>query len=279
MIFRIVIGDAGPAIVYFGQIVGVGSCLIILRIRRNRKRTGGGIGGGCTHNIAIAVLQLELKVEAAALGSAVLEQGLRAGNVQCRGGRYHAFFRITNNQAAVGHDAAAVGIGAVAGNDDTGHGLSAGDCTFIRIRREAKQIFCCCITGFADGNCRFITASPPVCRAAANHLAGDERDNTAAVLSSHTEIIQVAVVFEHVTFVRNLTVVILSVAAAGHMVSGSGIAVYGRAIFMDDQRLTGGTSAHAAAKATGRVGSNQGIVNIQRSFFLYENAAAAPVVS
>ena len=86
-----------------------------------RKFTGGIIGCCLSDNLASAVFQLELELEALQplLPFAVLAQSLGTGNVQFRRGRYHfGFTRVAQNQAAVGHNAAAMNAGTVAGDND-----------------------------------------------------------------------------------------------------------------------------------------------------------------
>ena len=119
-------------VVVFRQIVGIDSGLRKIYVLK-RKYTGSTIGCCRSDNRVIAVFQLELEVPPAILRFAVLAQYLGTGNVQFRCGRYNTSLRVTQNQAAVGHNAAAMNAGTVAGD----HDLCGSDCVilsgFIRV--------------------------------------------------------------------------------------------------------------------------------------------------
>ena len=113
-----IIGDTGSIALDLAERVGTGFGLGILLVGRNRKLSGSSIGCCRSENLSSFVPQLECKVPSAILRYAVLEQSLGTDNVQFRRGRYNLSTRVTQNQAAVGHNTAAMDIGMVAGDND-----------------------------------------------------------------------------------------------------------------------------------------------------------------
>ena len=161
-----IVGDTGLAAVDLAERVGMGSGLGILHVGRNRKLTGNRVRLRRSNNLVITVFQLECKVPSAGLRYAVLEQSLGTGNVQRRGGRYNCLF-LAKDQAAVGHDAAAVDVGTVAGDNHSGSTIRRGNGLRIRGCGKAKEVIGCGIAGFADCDVCSVTGTSPVRRAAA----------------------------------------------------------------------------------------------------------------
>ena len=117
--FRRIIGDIRTVTLDLAERVGIDPGLRKLYVLK-RKFTGSTIGY-CRSDIRVSAafqLELELEVRQPLLPYAVLDQCLGAGNVQFRCGRYNLSLRVAQNQAAVGHNAAAMNAGTVAGDND-----------------------------------------------------------------------------------------------------------------------------------------------------------------
>ena len=187
-----IVGDAGAVVVDLAERVGIGSGLGILHVGRNRELPGSSIGCCRADFLSCAVFQQEVEVPSALLRCAVLKQGFGAGNVQRRGG-CHNFLFPAKNQTAVGHDAAAVDVGMVAGDND----LRGIDCLAlggtIRVRIQSEQIFRGRVAARADTDGLLVAASRPVRRAAARHQTGDKGNRGVCTLFfADTEVIRIA---------------------------------------------------------------------------------------
>ena len=186
-----IVGDAGAVVVDLTERVGIGSGLGILHVGRNRELPGSSIGCCRADFLSCAVFQQEVEVPSALLRCAVLKQGFGAGNVQRRGG-CHNFLFPAKNQTAVGHDAAAVDVGMVAGDNHSGSTLRRGNGLRIRVCGKAKEVIGCGIAGFADCDVCSVTGTSPVRRAVTQHLTSNQRNRVVAT-AAHAEIVLVSV--------------------------------------------------------------------------------------